>query len=385
MSGSIIKLKNGTKAIRLLCTILFIAFVFIYLLYYQADVLAVTQYILSDGHTQYNRKIGATLITVILYLLHLGVTSLFKDKQIGYPLTFFPSLLILAFITDVEITSDNHICFGVSGWLFGVLITIYGVLLWLFSQQKGLSESEGSKKNFFVRFAWLDFLMMFLMFFMVGTISSHNDIFHYRVHMEQRLLNNDFKNALSIGKDALQTDSSLTMLRIYALSKENHLGETLFELPLTGGSDAMLPHNNVRTYILPETLIYHNLGVVLKQTMCPLKYMMYIEKHHLAKKIAGDYLLCGYLLDKDLDAFVDNISKYYNIKDSLPKHYREALILYTHLHSTPKIVYHSNVMDIDFQDFQNLNRIYPERTVRINAVRDTYGKTYWYYYQYVTF
>ena len=196
MSGSIIKLKNGTKAIRLLCTILFIAFVFIYLLYYQADVLAVTQYILSDGHTQYNRKIGATLITVILYLLHLGVTSLFKDKQIGYPLTFFPSLLILAFITDVEITSDNHICFGVSGWLFGVLITIYGVLLWLFSQQKGLSESEGSKKNFFVRFAWLDFLMMFLMFFMVGTISSHNDIFHYRVHMEQRLLNNDFKNAL---------------------------------------------------------------------------------------------------------------------------------------------------------------------------------------------
>ena len=66
----------------------------------------------------------------------------------------------------------------------------------------------------------------------------------------------------------------------------------------------------------------------------------------------------------------------------MPKHYREALILYTHLRSNPKFVYCSNVMDTDFQDFQDLNRKYPRRMERMNIIRDIYGKTYWYYYLY---
>ena len=89
-------------------------------------------------------------------------------------------------------------------------------------------------------------------------------------------------------------------------------------------------------------------------------------------------------MDKKLDAFAHNITKYYEVNDSvkLPKHYKEALILYTHLHSNPCIVYHDNVLDADFEDMQKLEKSIADARERQTALRDTYGNTYWYYYMY---
>ena len=100
-------------------------------------------------------------------------------------------------------------------------------------------------------------------------------------------------------------------------------------------------------------------------------------------KVTADYLLCGYLLDKNLDSFVREITRHYAVNDSvsLPKHYEEALLLYTHLHSTPYIIYKNDVVNADFQDFQKLeNTIFNAQ--HKTALRDTYGNTYWYYYMY---
>ena len=66
----------------------------------------------------------------------------------------------------------------------------------------------------------------------------------------------------------------------------------------------------------------------------------------------------------------------------LPVHYKEALVLYTHRRSNPSIVYHDNVMDTDFEDFQQMDHKYANETEKQNALRDTYGNTYWYYYEY---
>lgn len=100
-------------------------------------------------------------------------------------------------------------------------------------------------------------------------------------------------------------------------------------------------------------------------------------------KVTADYMLCGYLLDKKLDLFVREITKHYAVNDSvsLPKHYEEALLLYTHLHSTPYIIYKNDVMNADFQDFQKLENTILSAQCK-TALRDTYGNTYWYYYQY---
>ena len=89
-------------------------------------------------------------------------------------------------------------------------------------------------------------------------------------------------------------------------------------------------------------------------------------------------------MDKKLDAFAHNITKYYEVNDSvkLPKHYKEALILYTHLHSNPCIVYHDNVLDADFEDMQKLEARFEKRSAKNINVYDNYAGTYWWYYEY---
>ena len=59
--------KALTFPMRLLCAIVFCTFSFCYLYFYQADILAVEQHLLSGGKTHYDRTIGAVLITVALY------------------------------------------------------------------------------------------------------------------------------------------------------------------------------------------------------------------------------------------------------------------------------------------------------------------------------
>ena len=45
-----------------------------------------------------------------------------------------------------------------------------------------------------------------------------------------------------MGVKEAATDSSLTMLRVWALSENHMLGDRLFSYPLVGGCDAMLPN-----------------------------------------------------------------------------------------------------------------------------------------------
>lgn len=118
---------------------------------------------------------------------------------------------------------------------------------------------------------------------------------------------------------------------------------------------------------------------------------MWTTPKWMRKKVRGkfyyvkplDYQLNAFLLDKKIDQFVLLVQSKYNIEnDSLPKHYKEALMLYTHRRLHPKVVYKNAVMEADFQDFQTLERKYSNAMERNAALRDTYGNTYWYYYLY---
>jgi len=373
--------KNYTVAMKVICTILFCTFSFLYLYYYQADILAYAQHALSNGQTHYNSMIGASIITASLYLLHLGISAITRMPRLAHALTYFPSLLLLAIITDISPNVDQHFTFGVWLWVFPLLIILYTGVVWVLRQISYVSQVNVS--SFFSRMMWGNILALSVMFFMVGLVSNHNDIFHYRMHDEQCLLRGDMNGVLKTGEQSLVVDSNLTMLRAYALSKKGLLGERLFEHPFVGGSASLLPNGkNVRMMVYPASQLYQYLGVQIVQKLSPMSYLQYIIKHKYAKQPAGDYLLCGYLLDKDLDGFIHHIDEFYNLKENLPKHYREALVLYTHLRANPQLIYHNNVTDADFQDYQSLEHKYPDKKVRRTFLRDTYGNTYWYYYQY---
>lgn len=142
--------------------------------------------------------------------------------------------------------------------------------------------------------------------------------------------------------------------------------------------------------LYPNDSIYRFLGAIPRYNMDAMTYLEVLRNNGQGTEAVKDYILCGYLIDKDLDGFVSALLSYYgtpdslsqNVCDSLPKHYREALTLYVHTRSNPAFVYHNSVMDMDFEDLQALEKQYPSFTERKIKVYDQYSGTYWWYYEY---
>ena len=194
------------------------------------------------------------------------------------------------------------------------------------------------KINF--RRLWQYSLIVAVLMFIIGMAIDSTDVHRYASRMEQLMADGDYQAALRVGEKSDKTDARLMQLRIEALGHEHQLGDRLFQYPIVGKSGKM------------------------------------------AEK-GGDYALCACLIDKQLDRFVELLPRYYSLDDSLPRYYREALIQYCHLRTNPKIVYHDNVLDTDYNDMQELERQHAEVSARQMAVFRHYEDTYWYYYAYL--
>ena len=375
---------NNSTLLRSACAIVFILFVFIYLYFFQADLLFMLQHVLSGGTTRYDKTIGTVVIGLVLYLAHVGVRKIGGFGGSLYALTYFPSLLLLVVLTGVNSDFVEIPFRRLWLWLAPLLLALYVCAALLVRFKCGGIQPGTGVNSTFLGTLWKNLSLMALMFIAVCLCGNSDRVFHYRLRVERLLLSGNFGAALRVGDKSADADASLTMLRAYALSRGKQMGERLFEYPLAGGSDALLPDGKtVRCLFYPERQIFKTLSIRKKGNMSPMEYLRYIESNGLAMKPAVDYILCGYLLDRDLDGFVKTVLRKYDVSSpSLPRHYKEALTLYTHLRSNPSIVYHNEVMDADYADFQKLGRTYVDKTVREAEIRDVYGGTYWCYYFY---
>ncbi len=375
--------NSGTPDVflRIVCLLLFVAFSLVYLYHFQADLLAAMQQTFSHGQTHYDSNVGTVLITVVLVLVQIGVARLCRKAGIAFALTFFPSAVLLATLTAARPDGNGWFTFG--GWVVGMPIVLlaFSCAVWLCYKtdlSAYLSDCMGNAR----RRLWVNVLIMSVLAIFVGIAGNGNKVTHARVHIEYSLARNDCEEAMATLKSVGKPDSCLTMLAAYTLSKNNQLGERLFEFPLTGGSSALLPNGkNVSFAVLSENKLYGYLGGRFVQNMPAMRYLQLLQRYNMLSRAGRDYLLCAYLLDKRLDDFASNVETYYAINDSLPKHYREALVLYNHMRSTPKLLYSNNVMNADFQDYQKMNDTIKDKNARECQLRETFGNTYWYYYQ----
>lgn len=349
--------REDTDQVRFMCAVAFLTFSFLYLYNYQADLLAMAQHVLSGGKTSYNALVGALLITITLYVLQLAVAAVLKLHSLWHALTYFPSLLLLAVITDISPDIDKGFSFRMWLWALPLLLVLWfsGVILAKAVRKKGHS---GMSDGFFSQTTWTNLFAMALMFFLVGCIGNSDEVFHYRMKCERYISKGEYEKALGVGRASLAADSSLTMLRIYALAACNKLPEKLFEYPIVGGAEAMKPNGTTVRMLLHD-------DVLLRKV----------------RHASYDYLLCGYLLDRDLDSFAKEVTRKYNMSN-MPKHYREALVLYKHLRANPVVVCNDTVMDTDYLDYNDMEKKYNNPVERKNRIKDAYGKTYWYYYDY---
>jgi hypothetical protein len=377
-------LKNGsTVTIRVMCAIVFVLFSFCWLFFFQSDQLAMTQHVLSGGLTHYNALWGTLIIIAVLMLLQLIIYRIIRLNKRSHALTYVPSMMLLALVSEIsrQIESGE----GVSGWIW--VLPVIALLVWagVAAVAKLVQEIESDRDfSLFSRPMWINALLMALQIICVAWIGNTNAVYHYRMQTETLLADGKYQKALEVGRRSLESDANLLMLRMYALARENALGERLFEYPISANVEQILPTSGrTRMYYCPEDSLWRFLGGRPAEAMTPMHFLDLLERRDsIVPRQVIDYKLCGLLIDRQIDRFAREIGKYYKLDERLPKHYREALVLYTHSRSNPVVTYHHAVADEDWRNLLELERRYPNPTERKGRVEDQYHGTYWYYYRY---
>ena len=377
-------LTNGsTVTIRVMCAIVFVLFSFCWLFFFQSDQLAMTQHVLSGGLTHYNALWGTLIIIAVLMLLQLIIYRIIRLNKRSHALTYVPSMMLLALVSEIsrQIESGE----GVSGWIW--VLPVIALLVWagVAAVAKLVQEIESDRDfSLFSRPMWINALLMALQIICVAWIGNTNAVYHYRMQTETLLADGKYQKALEVGRRSLESDANLLMLRMYALARENALGERLFEYPISANVEQILPTSGrTRMYYCPEDSLWRFLGGRPAEAMTPMHFLDLLERRDsIVPRQVIDYKLCGLLIDRQIDRFAREIGKYYKLDERLPKHYREALVLYTHSRSNPVVTYHHAVADEDWRNLLELERHYPNPTERKGRVEDQYHGTYWYYYRY---
>ena len=375
---------GSATVVRTVCAIVFLLFVAIYVFFYQEDTLALTQHILSGGATIYSRVIGGIIITIVLALLHFTTAKVMRTKPLCiYALSCFPSLYILAMLTDFDTSQP------LSPWRWWAILmplaaaVWWGVVYFLGELLRYRCSDIRHEEGYLARTLGCNIFILAAMMIGVGLLSNSNDITHYRLRMERLLMHGEYAKALEVGKQSDKSDANLTMLRVFALAHEGRLGDELFKYPVRGTSASIVPElSDGKMLMLSPDSVYRMLGAIPRHGQTTKNYLKAIVKSGQATKAAIEYRLCGMLIDKDLDGFVNLLMKTHKIDDTLPLHYREALILYTHRRSSPKVVYRNTVMDTDYDDMQRLEAETKSPGERRIQIYKQFSGTYWEYFDY---
>lgn len=358
-----------------LCTLIFAVFSFCYCCFYQNDIWTAAIYKLLGVSWTYSDGVWALLITVLLVFLHRQIyKKIFHGKDKHLFLSFIPSLLALVFLSNLSLlVLDSESQIGICIFLIG------HYLIWAKKEKNKEDDKSIVVIAHYQHYKTL--LLMGAYMFTACVLANTKDTAMYCLKMERHILQGEYDKALSVGKRSLSNDSALLALRIYSLLQEGKLGERLFDYPIAPFADIIKSiDHKASTFILPSSFIQNYLE---KE-----KHLLYQYEHNRymtsrASILNNAYLntqLSKFLINKDLTAFVATINQYGLTLQHLPKHYSEALILYNHLTSQPKVSFKNNVLDTDYEDFQSLKSKYTHPTVRNNRLRDVYGNTYWYYY-----
>lgn len=371
--------RKTARIVSTACGFLFIAFAVLYLYEFQPYLLATAQHVLSNGVTSYSPVWGTLIISFILILVQIGYKRLVRFPLRFVALSYFPSCLILGVLTALVPGHDGGMRIDVSWLTVVLLILFYLLLLWMIKHFPDTRENH----NILSPFLWPNFFILFLLFLMTGSVGNTNDIYHYRLDMENHLIKGEYKSVLQIGTTSLETDRAMSAMRAYALSRTGELNEKLFEYPQPYGSEGLLPSvtDTVYAHNWADSLYIYLGGKPGKVKNNVQFFELLITKPYATDKVK-DYLLCAYLLDKRLDKFVSLLSHYYTPNDNLPTVYKEALVLYNRMHVNPIMIYHDSVTEENLNDFLEMEEQYADPVERSNRCRRMYGHTYWWYYRY---
>lgn len=374
--------KRLQRVVALFCATLFTLFSFLFVAVYQSPLLEALYDHVATGKLDYNGYLVAAVISPLLTLLALWLNRIAKFQREWTAMAYLPSVLLLAFITDI----DRSLYVG--GWsstswivIFSVAMFVYAALAFvlqrvLFEKIKNLAMSTN-------RMIWRNLILFVIMFCLAGTLSNGEENFKREALVASRYKGGDAEGALAVGYKSLDASRELTAMRAYILAKENSLGERLFEYPQLYGAEGLLPFAQQTSPLSPDT-VATLLGDTIKENENTLGYLRRLAYADTLALAARDYYLSALLLEKEVIEFEAELARMCGSyhADSLPKHYREALLLLKEFSSEYQLNLEDSVLNSKFRSLREVESKYDDALMRNNYVRKAFGRTYWWYFLY---
>lgn len=361
--------NKAARSIRFTCGLVFITFCLFYL-FFQTHLLEMLQKVLSDGQTSYAARWGTWIITLILCLVQFGVKWLVRLPERFHALTYLPSVLLLACITDVDKRVYEGVTIGHWAWIIPLSVIALMGFSWVCRRVEWLSRDNREQSPWTGRLL-PNAIMLFLL--CVGCVAWGNtdEVFHYETAADAALLHDDYETVLTVGADSPNTSRELTVMRMYALSRVDSLPERIFDYPQRDASRGLLfEAGSPATTWLKASTIYAYLGDTPHSGESVTDYLRRLCHDETGNEPALDYYLCALLLRKELDSFVKELNYFCYVESSLPRAYQEALFLYYVRHAEAEPPFDLSALGRDYQRYQ--------------LSPSTYRKTYWYYYDHTT-
>ena len=183
----------------------------------------------------------------------------------------------------------------------------------------------------------------------------------------------------------MEASRTLTALRAIAMIRTNQLGDRLFEYPQYYGSDGLFFANDSTTQLrYTNDSIYYLLGVRPYDGESRMEFLSNICHKETGRFTALHYYLATLLLDKKLRDFAKEIPVFYEKGDTLPRYYREAMLLYQQEFTDTTSLWKTqdSVMIHRYKAFQELHREGRSDIPEVNHIRKNFGDTYWWYFYY---
>ena len=374
--------KRLQRVVALFCATLFALFSFLFVAVYQSPLLEALYDHVATGKLDYNGYLVAAVISPLLTLLALWLNRIAKFQREWTAMAYMPSALLLAFITDI----DRSLYVG--GWsstswivIFSVAMFVYAALAFvlqrvLFEKIKNLAMSTN-------RMIWRNLILFVIMFCLAGTLSNGEENFKREALVASRYKGGNAEGALAVGYKSLDASRELTAMRAYILAKENSLGERLFEYPQLYGAEGLLPFAQQTSPLSPDS-VATLLGDTIKENENTLGYLRRLAYADTLALAARDYYLSALLLEKEVIEFEAELTRMCGSyrADSLPKHYREALLLLKEFSSEYRLNLEDSVLNSKFRSLREVESKYDDALMRNNYVRKAFGRTYWWYFLY---
>ena len=373
------------RVVATVCATLFAVFAFLFVAVYQAPLLEAFYNEVATGKLAYNPWLVGGVVSLLLTVLALWLNRFAKLRREWTALAYLPSALLLAFITDI----DRRIYTGGGFsyiWIFIFVsgFAVYGFVAFLL--RRILFEKIKDVTMVTNRVLWRNVMLMVLLMCLVGTLSNSEENFKRETLVKSYYDRGETAKALQVGMSSHDASRELTAMRAYILAGEDKLGEHFFEYPQYYAADGLLPLQQRTSPLVPDS-VYSLFGAAPLGGEQSIDFLSRVAHTDSATNIAKNYYLTSLLLEKRLIEFKDEVLAMYGAgcADSLPKHYREALMLYADILDSVEVVTFE-VNDADMRTRLDALRAeeakHSDAFIRGNYVRRYFGRTYWWYYLY---